>query len=113
MDLLCFIFMTGCILDSRNEGGDRWNSLWRLTVYLRCQPFGVDRQGVKHPHLMGRKRRALNWYQRNNATLKQMREKDACVRDRLRAGRLQRWIQQGQRLRNSFEIPLAQPEVLE
>lgn len=101
----------GLLPDPRSCGGDRWNALWRLCLHLRCAPDGCDAQWVKNPR--AKRSRTLNWHQRNCQLLKMKQMKSVESRDRVRAGRLERWYEQGRRLRASFAKPLAEPNSLQ
>ena len=101
----------GLLPDPRSCGGDRWNALWRLCLHLRCTPDGCDAQWVKNPR--AKRSRTLNWHQRNCQLLKMKQMKSVESRDRVRAGRLERWYEQGRRLRASFAKPLAEPNSLQ
>ena len=96
----------------RSCGGDKWNSLFRLCCHLRCAPDGADAAWIKNPRNQNRTRK-LNWFQENCQKLAKLQQRSVSARDRVRAGRLERWRQQGEKLRESFAVPLAQPEVLE
>ena len=96
--------------DLRCSGGGRWNALWRFCVFLRCAPFGCDTLWVKNPKAP--RKRELNWFQRNNQLLAIQQRKAVESRDRVRAGRLERWIHQGQKLRDSMSAKVAGPEVI-
>lgn len=102
------------VVDSRLRscGGCRFNALFRLCVHLRCAPFGADSTWMKNPRRL-LKTRKLNWYQENCRRLAETQQKSASARDRVRAGRLERWRQQGEKLRESFAVPLTQPECIE
>ena len=97
--------------DPRSAGGDRWNNLWRLCLHLRCAPDGCDAQWVKNPR--AKRKRTLNWHQRNLQLLKLKQMKSVESRDRVRAGRLERWYEQGRKLRSSFANPLAEPNTIQ
>ena len=95
----------------RHAGTDKWNGLFQLTLRLRSPPAGSDTLWVKNPRA-ARKREA-SWYQRNTQLLRQAQADGMEARDRLRAGRLQRWMEQGEQLRKSLQAECSQPETLE
>ena len=52
-------------LDQGVGGGDFtfWNSLWRFSVFLRCEPKGIDTGFLRNCRNCRRASRKLNWYQ--------------------------------------------------
>lgn len=97
----------------RHVGGDRFNAVFRLCCYLRTAPGGCDTKWIKVPSCqrLGRK---PHWYQNNLAKLAQIRLAESITtRDRVRAGRLARWLEQGQKLREQFSVGLSQPLCLQ
>lgn len=98
------------LLDLRSAGGDRWNNLWRLCLFLRTAPHGCDAMWIKNPRAP--RKRQLNWFQKNTMMLRAAQAKAVESRDRVRAGRLERWIQQGQKLRAGFKAQLEEPDTL-
>ena len=107
----CCLMLFALLPDPRSAGGDRWNNLWRLCLHLRCAPDGCDAQWVKNPR--AKRKRTLNWHQRNLQLLKLKQMKSVESRDRVRAGRLERWYEQGRKLRSSFANPLAEPNTIQ
>ena len=100
-------FDSELFLGLRQRGGDKWNALFRFTVYLRCAPHGSDSTWVKAPRReTGRK---LNWFQLNEKKLAEMRQQSETTV----TARLSRWIEQGQELRKQFSVQLTQPDLLE
>eukprot|EP00435_Cladocopium_sp_Y103_P055676 s553_g18.t1 len=76
----------------------------------RCAQFGgCDTLWIK---TRAPRKRELNWFQKNNQILAIHQRKAVESRDRVRAGRLERWIHQGQKLRDSMSAQVAEPEAI-
>ena len=96
----------------RQVGGDRWNALFRFTVFLRSIPAGSDTTWVKTP--AHRRKRELNWFQLNEQKLARLRrESESALRESTRNSRMARWVMQGEELRKQFSVPLTQPDLIE
>lgn len=95
----------------RSLGGCKWNALFRLCLYLRAAPDGCDSMWLKNPR--AKRKRPLTWCQENQQKLKVLQAKATENRDRVRAGRLERWYEQGKKLRSTFSVALPEPDSIE
>lgn len=98
----------------RHCGGDRWNALWRHCLFLRGGKDGCDSKWTSLQPRTSKKCTGLHWYRENLKRLAELRrQKDPSGRSSQRNSRLARWIQQGEELRQKFDVPLQQPDLLE
>ena len=98
----------------RQCGGDRWNALWRLCVFLRCGRDGADAKWIPLRPPQRNPRGVTHWYRDNLQKLAmQRRMDDPSNRAGQRNSRISRWIQQGEELRKQFQVELTEPDLLE
>lgn len=109
---VCKILMSWNLdsFDLRHCAGDRWNALFRYTLYLRAWPHGCDSQWIK-----GRPRKhGGGWHQHNCHVIARVAaQRNPTIRQGSRTSRFDRWVQQGQLQREKLSPSLEQPETLQ
>ena len=101
-------------LDLAARSGDQqwWNSIFKLSLFLRTSPGGMGTGFVpnhKNCRVAGRQ---LNWHQFNCRMLAMMEKEKETPQHRARTGRLAKWRELHEQALHDLQLPPAQVEII-